>query len=106
MRRALSALLLVVALTSSAGAQTSAQTSARSTGSATAAPTAETPAPLPPLFSPKPPERDIPACKAACAKTYYFCRANADDDSCPSEWSRCNVRCSASFVRPTGLSGN
>ncbi len=104
MRRALSALLLVVALASSAGAQTS----ARSTGSATAALTAETPAPAPPppLFSPKPPERDIPACKAACAKTYYFCRANADDDSCPSEWSRCNVRCSASFVRPPGLSGN
>jgi len=100
MRRALSALLLVVALASSAGAQTSAQTSARSTGSATAETPA--PAPLPPLFSPKPPERDIPACKAACAKTYYFCRANADDDSCPSEWSRCNVRCSASFVRPTG----
>ncbi|WP_233248222.1 hypothetical protein [Caulobacter sp. D5] len=74
----------------------------------TTTPAAETalPAPLPPLFSPKPPERDIPACKASCAKTYYFCRANADDDSCPSEWSRCNVRCSASFVRPSGLSGN
>ncbi|PXA86209.1 hypothetical protein DMC25_14390 [Caulobacter sp. D4A] len=104
MRRALSALLLVAALASSAGAQTS----AKSPASVTTTPAAETalPAPLPPLFSPKPPERDIPACKASCAKTYYFCRANADDDSCPSEWSRCNVRCSASFVRPSGLSGN
>ncbi|MFT4252019.1 MAG: hypothetical protein QM608_06010 [Caulobacter sp.] len=103
MRRVLSALLLVAALASSAGAQTS----ARSSGATTAAPAAETsaPAPSPPLFSPKPPERDVPACKAACAKTYYFCRANADDDSCPGEWARCDARCKATFVRPTGLSG-
>ncbi|MBI1684584.1 hypothetical protein [Caulobacter hibisci] len=96
MRRALSALLLVAVLASSAGAQTA------SNPSPTGAPPAVAPAPPPPLFSPKPPERDTQACKAACARTYYFCRANADDDNCPSEWSRCNVRCTASFTRPTG----
>lgn len=93
MRRAFSALLLVAVLASSAGAQTAARLAAEAP--------VPTPAPTP-LFSPKPPERDIPACKAACAKTYYFCRANTDDDSCPGEWARCDARCKASFTRPTG----
>lgn len=97
MRRVLSALLLVAALASSAGAQT-ARPAAPATPPASSSAEGVIPPPLP-LQSPRP-GTDPAACKAACAKTYYFCRANTDDDSCPSEWARCDARCKATFVRP------
>jgi hypothetical protein len=101
MRRVLSALLLVAALASSAGAQTRARPTVPA--AATPAPSsaqAVIPPPIP-LQSPRP-GTDPAACKAVCAKTYYFCRANTDDDSCPAEWARCDARCKATFVRPNG----
>lgn len=100
MRRVLSALLLVAALASSAGAQTHARRALSTPAQeATPAPSVQAVIPPPiPLQSPRP-GADPAACKAVCAKTYYFCRANTDDDSCPAEWARCDARCKATFVR-------
>ncbi|KSB87388.1 hypothetical protein AS593_15590 [Caulobacter vibrioides] len=101
MRRALSAFMLVAALASSAGAQTRARPAVPAAPAEASAPSsaqAVIPPPLP-LQSPRP-GADPAACKAVCAKTYYFCRANTDDDSCPGEWARCDARCKATFVRP------
>jgi hypothetical protein len=100
MRRVLSALLLVAALASSAGAQTRARPTVPAAVAATPAPSsaqAVIPPPIP-LQSPRL-GTDPAACKAVCAKTYYFCRANTDDDSCPAEWARCDARCKATFTR-------
>lgn len=33
-------------------------------------------------------------CRRTCAREYYFCRA-AEDEICPSVWSRCTARCGA-----------
>lgn len=101
MRRVPPVLLLVVALASSAGAQTHGRR-APSVPVPAEAPAASAQAVIPPpipLQSPRP-GADPAACKAVCAKTYYFCRANTDDDSCPGEWARCDARCKASFARP------
>ncbi len=101
MRRVSSALLLLAVLASSAGAQTHARRASPAPVPAEA-PAASAQAVIPPpipLQSPRP-GADPAACKAVCAKTYYFCRANTDDDGCPAEWARCDARCKASFARP------
>jgi hypothetical protein len=67
---------------------------------------AKTPAPrprplalaaLPPL--PQPPGAsplagvDPNQCRAACARTYYFCLAGENAEACPEPWTRCVVDC-------------
>lgn len=103
MRRTLSVLFLIATLAPSALAQTARAPVRPAPSSPAPAPSAAAqaviPPPLPALATPRG-ERDQPACKAACSRTYYFCRANTDDDSCPGEWARCDARCKASFVRP------
>ncbi len=105
MRRALACLLILAAVSSSALAQTPKPTRVIPTPS-TAAPVQQAPPALPPPLIPltgATQARDPDQCRAACSRTYFFCKANSDDDSCPSSWMQCKSRCTATYTpRPLG----
>ena len=44
------------------------------------------------------PGGDAGQCRASCARTYYFCKAQ-DDDQCPAQWAQCSARCTSSYKR-------
>ncbi len=96
MRRLLPLLLVSLALASPAGAdQKPAPKKAPPPAVAVVPQTALQP--LIPLASSRP-GGDPGQCRAACARSYYFCKAG-DDDICPSQWAQCNARCNATYRR-------
>ena len=100
MRRALACLLILAALASSAVAQTAKP--------ARVVPSTPSPAPAPQGNPVLPPPLvpltgasqgvDPNQCRSSCARTYYFCRANGDDDGCPTQWMQCKTRCTATYT--------
>ena len=100
MRRALACLLILAAVSGSAVAQTA------KPARVVVAPTTDAPAPpvTPALPRPLTPltgvaqARDPDQCRASCSRTYFFCRANSDDDSCPTSWMQCKTRCTATYT--------
>jgi hypothetical protein len=103
MRRALACLLILATLTGSALAQTAKP--ARVVAQNSDAP-AENPALPPPLIplTGAAQTRDPDQCRSSCNRTYFFCRANSDDDSCPTQWMQCKSRCTATYS-PRALGG-
>lgn len=98
MRRGLALLLVSLALASPAGAQPSTKTARPHAAPVAVAPPPQTAlAPLIPLASDRP-GGDAIQCRSACARSYYFCKAN-DDDICPSQWAQCTARCTSSYRR-------
>jgi hypothetical protein len=66
-----------------------------------------TPTPPPQVVLPPPiplaqsrPGGDAGQCRATCARTYYFCKAGTEDDSCSGQFAQCNARCTATYRRP------
>jgi len=111
MRRAFACLLILAAVAGSATAQTAKPTRVvpappSRAPSASAAPPADTPALPPPLIplTGAAPARDPNQCRSSCNRTYFFCRANGDDDSCPTQWMQCKSRCTATYS-PRALGG-
>ncbi len=94
MRRVLALLLVSLALASPAGAD-------QKPAPKRAPPAAVVPQtalqPLIPLASSRP-GGDAGQCRAACARSYYFCTAGGDE-ICPSQWAQCNARCTATYKR-------
>jgi hypothetical protein len=104
MRRALACLLILAALTGSAVAQT-AKPVRLSSGSSSASIQSDSPALPPPLIplTGASQARDPDQCRSSCNRTYFFCRASGDDDSCPTNWAQCKTRCTATYSpRPLG----
>ena len=100
MRRALACLLILAAVSGSAVAQTAKPTRVvvAPTTHAPAQPvTPALPRPLTPLTGVAQ-ARDPDQCRASCSRTYFFCRANSDDDSCPTSWMQCKTRCTATYT--------
>ncbi|PTS86812.1 MULTISPECIES: hypothetical protein [unclassified Caulobacter] len=98
MRRVLALLLVSAALASQAGAAPKPVAQPRPAASAVT----ETQSVLPPLI-PLAQARgggDASQCRASCARTYYFCKAGTEDDSCPGQFGQCNARCTATYRRP------
>jgi hypothetical protein len=96
MRRALACLLILAALAGSAVAQTARPARL----SPASAPTqSDSPALPPPLIrlTGAAQGRDPDQCRSSCNRTYYFCRANGDDDGCPTQWMQCKSRCTATY---------
>ena len=105
MRRALACLLILTALAGSAVAQAAKPTRVVVLPSGAAPVQLATPALPPPLIplTGAAQARDPNQCRAACSRTYYFCRANGDDDGCPTQWMQCKSRCTATYSpRPLG----
>ena len=105
MRRALACLLILTALAGSAVAQTAKPTRVVPSASSGAPAQNDSPALPPPLIplTGAAQGRDPDQCRASCGRTYYFCRANADDDGCPTQWMQCKSRCTATYSpRPLG----
>lgn len=105
MRRALACLLILAALSGSAVAQTAKPTRVIPAAPAVAPAPAANPVLPPPLIplTGVSQGRDPDQCRAACSRTYFFCRANGDDDSCPTSWMQCKSRCTATYTpRPLG----
>ena len=103
MRRAIACLLILAALATPAGAQQRAKPLTSTPFTSTPAP--ETTNPILPVPLPLAAERqgrDPNQCRAVCAKTYYFCRANGDDDGCGGQWAQCKSRCTATYTRLGG----
>jgi len=98
MRRALACLLTIAALASPAGAQVRAKPAPAPAVAASEAVNPILPIPIPLAASRQ--GRDPDQCRASCARTYYFCRANGDDDSCSGQWAQCKSRCTATYSRP------
>jgi hypothetical protein len=104
MRRALACLLILAAVSGSAVAQT-AKPARLSSGSSSASIQSDSPALPPPLIplTGASQARDPDQCRSSCNRTYFFCRANGDDDSCPTNWAQCKTRCTATYSpRPLG----
>jgi hypothetical protein len=106
MRRALACLLILAAVAGSAVAQTAKPTRViPSTPRAADQGQPDTPALPPPLIPLTGASQgaDTNQCRSSCARTYYFCRANGDDDSCPTQWMQCKSRCTATYSpKPLG----
>ena len=103
MRRALACFLILATLAGSAVAQTT--TSARPTTPGNAQSQNDSPALPPPLIplTGASQTRDPDQCRASCNRTYFFCRASGDEDSCPTQWMQCKTRCTATYSsRPLG----
>lgn len=101
MRRVL-CLFLIAVLAGPAVAQTAKPTLVIPPTSSRATPQSDTPA-LPPPLAPltgTTQARDPEQCKASCARAYYFCRANSEDDTCPTTWTQCRARCTATYTAP------
>lgn len=104
MRRALACLLIFAALAGSAVAQT-ARLARPSPTTSSASIQSDSPALPPPLIplTGTSQARDPDQCRSSCNRTYFFCRANGDDDSCPTNWAQCKTRCTATYSpRPLG----
>ncbi len=99
MRRALACLLILTALAGSAVAQTAKPTRVIPAPSSAPAQT-DSPALPPPLIplTGALQTRDPDQCRSSCGRTYYFCRANGDDDGCPTQWMQCKSRCTATYT--------
>ena len=99
MRRALACLLILAALAGSATAQTAKPTRVVPSTATRAPVQDDTPALPPPLIplTGAAPARDPDQCRSSCNRTYFFCRANGDDDSCPTQWMQCKSRCTATY---------
>src|SRR5689334_1661557 len=106
MRRALACLLILAALTGSAAAQTAKPTRVVPKAPSDAPVQSDTPALPPPLIplTGAASARDPDQCRSSCNRTYFFCRANGDDDSCPTQWMQCKSRCTATYA-PRALGG-
>ncbi|MBO9560702.1 MAG: hypothetical protein J7515_19225 [Caulobacter sp.] len=106
MRRALALLLIAAALTGSATAQTAKPTRVITKASEAAPVQSDSPALPPPLvpLTAASQGRDPDQCRSACNRTYFFCRANSDDDACPTQWMQCKTRCTATYS-PRGFGG-
>jgi hypothetical protein len=105
MRRALACLLILVALAGSAVAQTAKPTRVVAATPGGAPAQDDTPALPPPLIplTGAAQARDPDQCRSSCNRTYFFCRANGDDDGCPTQWMQCKTRCAATYSpRPLG----
>ena len=105
MRRALACLLILVALAGAAAAQTVKPTRVVPPPASSAPPPSATPALPPPLVPLTGGAQGVNPnqCRSSCARTYYFCRANGDDDSCATQWAQCKARCTATYSpRPLG----
>jgi hypothetical protein len=105
MRRALACLLILTALAGSAVAQTAKPTRVVPSTSSSAPAQDDTPALPPPLIplTGASQARDPDQCRSSCNRTYFFCRANGDDDGCPTQWMQCKTRCTATYSsRPLG----
>ncbi len=94
MRRALACLLILAALAGSAVAQTSRSTTPTSAQAQNDSPAL--PPPLIPLTGASQ-GRDPDQCRSSCNRTYFFCKANGDDDGCPTQWMQCKTRCTATY---------
>ncbi|MEJ2818240.1 MULTISPECIES: hypothetical protein [unclassified Caulobacter] len=99
MRRVLALLLIAAALTGSATAQTARPTRVVAQTSEAAPAQGDSPALPPPLIplTGASQGRDPDQCRSACSRTYFFCRANSDDDGCPTQWMQCKSRCTATY---------
>jgi hypothetical protein len=99
MRRVLALLLIAAALTGSATAQTARPTRVVAQASVVAPAQGDSPALPPPLIAltGAAQGRDPDQCRSACNRTYFFCRANGDDDACPTQWMQCKTRCTATY---------
>lgn len=105
MRRALACLLILAALAGSATAQTAKPTRVVPSTASPASVQDDIPAIPPPLIplTGAAQARDPDQCRSSCNRTYFFCRANGDDDSCPTQWMQCKSRCTATYSpRPLG----
>ncbi len=98
MRRVL-ACLLILALAGPAVAQTAKPTRIIPPAPSTAPVQPDTPALPPPLvpLTGASQRVDPNQCRSTCARTYYFCRSNGDDDSCATQWMQCKSRCTATY---------
>ncbi|KQY29406.1 hypothetical protein ASD21_05745 [Caulobacter sp. Root1455] len=98
MRRALASLLILAALAGSATAQPAkpARLSPASGGAPAQSDSPALPPPLIPLTGASP-SRDPDQCRSSCNRTYFFCKANGDDDGCPTQWMQCKSRCTATY---------
>ena len=99
MRRVLALLLIAAALTGSATAQTARPARVVAQTSDAAPAQGDSPALPPPLvpLTGAAQGRDPDQCRSACNRTYFFCRANGDDDGCPTQWMQCKTRCTATY---------
>jgi len=106
MRRVLALLLIAAALTGSATAQTARPTRVVAQTSESGSAQSDSPALPPPLIplTGASQGRDPDQCRSACNRTYFFCRANGDDDGCPTQWMQCKSRCTATYS-PRALGG-
>jgi len=98
MRRALACLMILAALSGSAVAQTTA--SKRPAATPGNGPVQNDSPALPPPLIPltgASQARDPDQCRSSCNRTYFFCRASGDDDSCPTNWAQCKTRCTATY---------
>jgi hypothetical protein len=105
MRRALACLLMLAALATPASAQLRGGKAMRVIPPTPVAQPAEAPNPILPVPIPLAAGRqglDPGQCRASCAKTYYFCNATGDDDSCVGRWVQCKSRCTATYTRLGG----
>jgi len=97
MRRVLALLLVSAALASPAGAAPKSAAQPRAPAPAAAVPQGVLP-PLIPLAQARA-GGDASQCRSSCARTYYFCKAGTEDDSCPGQFGQCNARCTATYRR-------
>lgn len=102
MRRALACLLILAALAGAAAAQTAKPARLSPASAPTQDDSPALPPPLIPLTGASQ-GRDPDQCRSSCNRTYFFCRANGDDDGCPTQWMQCKSRCTATYSpRPLG----
>lgn len=97
MRRMLTLLLMTLALASPAGADQKPAPKAKAPPPAVAVAPQTALQPLIPLASGRS-GGDTGQCRAACARSYYFCTAGGDD-TCPGNWAQCNARCTSTYKR-------
>ncbi|MDO8800537.1 hypothetical protein [Phenylobacterium sp.] len=120
MRRALSLLVLTLALAGPAGAQQATPGAATALRGSQSAGSPVAPAPAgdvaataaAALAQSTIPLRSLPdtpvagaagQCRLSCAQSYYFCLSGDGGDDCPATWSQCRAACDAPGV--AGLAG-
>ena len=99
MRRVLALLLIAAAVGGSALAQTAKPARLSSATPSGAQAQTDSPALPPPLIplTGAAQGRDPDQCRSSCNRTYFFCKANGDDDGCPTQWMQCKTRCTATY---------
>jgi hypothetical protein len=99
MSRVLALLLMTLTLASPAGAagpQKQVQPKKPVAAAPITTPSVVLQAPIP--LASTTPGGDAGQCRSSCARAYYFCKAQ-DDDQCPSSWAQCSARCTATYKR-------